>query len=56
MLYCCQTPSLLRRLGVEFVLPLSQERQETQEQQQGQEPPHQNLKKCIKSLTFGTQT
>ena len=36
----CQTLGLVLRLGVDFVLPLSQEEQEEeQEQQEQQEPP-----------------
>ena len=39
----CQTPVLGLGLGVDFVLPLSQQEQEQQEQeQQEQEEPHQN--------------
>ena len=35
----CQTPGLVLRLGVDFVLPLSQQQQEEEQQQE----PHQNL-------------
>ena len=34
----CQTPGSVFRLGVDFVLPLSQEEQQEQEEQEEQEP------------------
>ena len=42
----CQTPGLVLRLGVDFVLPLSQEQQEKEE-----EPSPKSYKReCTKSL------
>ena len=38
----CQTPVQVLGLGVDFVLPLSQEEQQ-EEQQEQQEQPHQNI-------------
>ena len=60
----CQTPVQVLGLGVDFVLPLSQEQQEQQEQEQQQEEPHQNIPEgnilevlnLAKSLTKPNQT
>ena len=46
----CQTPVLVLRQGVDFVLPLSQEQQEEQP------PPKSIRKKCTTALQFGTWT
>ena len=35
----CQTLSLVLRLRVDFVLPLSQEQQQQEQEEQQQEPP-----------------
>ena len=52
----CQTPGEVFRLGVDFVLPLSQQQQEHQEQHQQEQkeepPPKSNRRGCIKSLKF----
>ena len=44
----------LVRLGVDFVLPLSQEKQ--QEEQEEQPPPKSTRRKCTADLKFGTKT
>ena len=41
----------LVRLGVDFVLPLSQ-----QEEQEQESPPKSTRRKCTKDLRFGTET
>ena len=54
----CQTPGYVFRLGVDFVLPLSQEeqqQQEKQQQQEEQEPQPKSIRMgCTRSLKFDT--
>ena len=48
----CQTPDYVFSLGVDFVLPLSQQEQE---QEQEQEPPPKSMKRGFtRSLKFDT--
>ena len=46
----CQTPDLGLRLGVDFVLPLSQQQQEQEEQQQSK--PKSIRRVCTRRLKF----
>ena len=51
----CQTPILVLRLGVDFVLPLSQEEQAQEEQVQHEQPPPKSNRKTLTSgQIFGT--
>ena len=50
----CQTPGSVFRLGVDFVLPLSQE-QEQEEEQEEQEPTPKFIRRgCTGRLKFDT--
>ena len=50
----CQTPGQVFRLGVDFVLPLSQEEQEKQEEQEEEPTPKYIRRGRTRRLKFGT--
>ena len=53
ILIFCQFQALVLRLGVDFVLTLSQQQQQEQEEQE--EPPPKSIRKgCTRSLKFDT--
>ena len=48
--------TLVLRLGVDFVFPLSQQQQQQEEEEEEQPPPKSIITGCTGSLKFDTQT